>query len=115
MEQALEIANRAIKVALDKQASDIVLLDTREVCSFVDYFIICSGESERQIEAIRQAIDKTLKEETLASYRFEGTANSGWVLLDCGDVIIHIFAPFEREYYQLDSLWDKARILLRIQ
>jgi ribosome-associated protein len=112
--EAIEIAKRIVEAAADKQASDVVLLDTRKVCSFADYFVICNGESERQIEAIREAIDEVLKKETTVSYHYEGDANSGWVLLDLGEIIVHIFSPFEREYYQLEKLWSKASIVVRI-
>jgi len=112
--EAIEIAKRIVEAATDKQASDVVLLDTRKVCSFADYFVICNGESERQIEAIREAIDEVLKKEATVSHHYEGDANSGWVLLDLGEIIVHIFSPFEREYYQLEKLWSKAPIVLRI-
>jgi len=112
--EAIEIAKKIVEAAADKQASDIVLLDTRKVCSFADYFVICNGESERQIEAIRQAIDEVLKKEAIAPHHSEGNANSGWMLLDLGDIIVHIFSPFEREYYQLEQLWSKAPIVVRI-
>lgn len=112
--EAIEIAKRIVEAAADKQASDIVLLDTRQVCSFADYFVICNGESERQIEAIRQAIDEVLKKEAVVPHHREGNANSGWMLLDLGDIIVHIFSPFEREYYQLEQLWSKAPIVVRI-
>jgi len=112
--ETLELARRIVEVASDKQAADIVLLNIREVCSFADYFVICTGESGRQIEAIREAIDKTLKQEGILPHHSEGPANSGWVLLDFGGVIVHIFAPFEREYYQLDQLWEKAHLLVKV-
>ena len=91
------------------------MLDTKGVCSFADYFVICSGDSERQIEAICQAIDEVLRKEGSLPRHREGTADSGWVLLDFGDIVIHIFAPFERDYYQLDKLWSKAQFLLKVQ
>ena len=104
-----------MEAASDKQASNIVLLDARGVCSFVDYFVICNGETDRQIGAICDAIDEVLKKEGITLNRREGGGDSGWVLLDLGDVIIHIFAPAEREYYQLDQLWSKANLVVRIQ
>ena len=99
----------------DKQASNIVLLDTRSVSSFADYFVICSGDAARQIEAIRGEIEHVLKREGILPHHHEGTVDCGWLLLDYGDVIVHIFAPVEREYYQLDRLWDEASTLVRIQ
>ncbi len=92
-----------------------MLLDARTVCSFADYFVICSGETERQIRAISEEIEHTLKKEGVLPNHHEGTVDSGWLLLDYGDVIVHTFATLEREYYQLDKLWSKANLVLRIQ
>ena len=111
----MEVAHRAVEAVSDKQASDIVLLDARGVCSFADYFVICSGEAERQIKAIYEEVEHALKKEGILPHHREGALDSGWLLLDFGDVIVHIFAPFEREYYQLDELWNKAIPLVRIQ
>lgn len=102
-------------MASDKQASDIVLLDTRTVCNFADYFVICTGETERQLRAIHEEIEYTLKEAGVFLHHHEGTTDSGWLLLDYGDVIVHIFATPERDYYRLDELWREANLVLRIQ
>jgi ribosome-associated protein len=91
------------------------MLDTRKICSFADYFVICSAGSSRQIEAIRQEISKTLKKDGVMPYHTEGIADSGWVLLDLGGVIAHIFSPEQREYYKLDDLWSNAIPVVRIQ
>lgn len=93
----------------------MVLLDTREVCSFADYFIICSSDSSKQMQAIHEEIGHVLKREGVWPHHHEGTLDSGWLLLDYGDVIVHIFAPLEREYYRLDELWSQAKPLVRIQ
>ena len=104
-----------VEAASDQQASDIVLLDVREICSFASYFVICSGESERQMKAIHDEVEHILKKEGLLPHHREGTVDSGWLLFDFGDVVVHIFAPFEREYYQLDELWSQAVPVVRIQ
>jgi len=91
------------------------LLDAREVCSFADYFVLCSGDSERQIRAILDEVTHTLKEQGIKPHHYEGTTDSGWLLLDFGNVIVNIFAPFEREYYKLDELWSQAIPIVRIQ
>ena len=104
-----------MEAVADKQASEIVLLDVRGVCSFADYFVICSGESERQISAIYDEVGHRLKQEGILPHHREGTIDSGWLLLDFGDIIVHIFAPVEREYYQLAELWSQATPVLRIQ
>lgn len=104
-----------MEIASDKQAADILLLDVREVCSFASYFVICTGESERQIKAIYDEIEQGLREAGVVPHHREGTLDSGWLLFDFGEVIAHIFAPYEREYYQLDELWSQARPVVRIQ
>lgn len=110
----LELVRKIAEVAADKQASDVVVLDARQVCSFADYFVICSGESERQIEAVCDAIDQAVKGEKLARHRREGTPGSGWVLIDMGSVIVHVFAPFERQFYQLEDLWSRAPVVVKM-
>ncbi len=113
--EALAVAHKAVEIASDKQASDIILLDTRGLCSFADYFVICSGESERQIQTISDEVAQSLKKDGVLLLHREGTVESGWLLLDFGDVIVHIFTPTEREYYQLGELWSDAPLVVRIQ
>ena len=104
-----------VEAAGEKQAADIALLDARSFCSFADYFVICNGESDRQIKAIHEEVEHILKREGILPHHREGTVGSGWLLLDYGDVIVHILAPDEREYYQLDKLWSRAIPIVRIQ
>ena len=92
-----------------------MLLDVRGICSFADYFVICNAETHRHTEALRQEIMKGLKKNGAQMLHMEGDRDSGWVLLDYGDVIVHIFSPAEREYYQLDRLWEGATTVVRIQ
>ena len=90
--KAEEIARLATQVASEKQATDIVMLDVRGLCSFADYFVICSAESTRQIEAIWQAIEGNMKGNGIMPHHSEGTPDSGWLLADFSSVIVHIFA-----------------------
>ncbi|MBI4188879.1 MAG: ribosome silencing factor [Chloroflexi bacterium] len=113
--ETLAAAHRIVEAASDKQASDIVLLDARGVCSFTDFFVICSGESDRQIKTIYEEVEQALKKEGILAYHREGTPESGWMLLDFGDIVVHIFTLSEREYYQLDQLWNQAIPIVRIQ
>jgi len=85
------------------------------IVGFADYFVMFSGQSSRQINAIYDEIVHSLKHEAVLAHHHEGTADSGWLLLDYGDVIVHIFAPAERDYYQLDQLWNQAKPVVRIQ
>ncbi|MFA5374877.1 MAG: ribosome silencing factor [Dehalococcoidia bacterium] len=110
-----KVARKIVEVASDKLAEDIVLLDVRELCSFADYFVICSGESQRQTSAIADEIDKALHKKGPKLLHKEGNVESGWLLMDYGDVIVHIFGAEERKFYQLDKLWAQAVPLIRIE
>ena len=103
-----------VDLASDKMAGDIVMLDLRDVAPFADYFIIMSAESSRQIEALEEDITQALKEAQVTPFHREGTASSGWVLLDFSDVIIHIFGLEQREFYELERLWSRAPQVVRI-
>jgi ribosome-associated protein len=110
-----QLARAAVDIASDKKASDVILLDIREVTTFADYFVICSGSNRRQIQAIADAIDEQLGEQGAKALHREGVAEAGWILLDFGDVIVHIFGPKEREYYRLESLWSEAKTIVYLQ
>ncbi len=109
-----EVAQLVVEVASEKLAEDIVMLDLRQVVPFADYFVIMSAESSRQIEALEEDLTNALKESGIERFHREGTAESGWVLLDFSDVIVHIFGPEEREYYQLERLWSRAPQVVRV-
>jgi ribosome-associated protein len=112
---SLEVARLIVDAAEDKKAADIVLLDVAELTSMADYFVICSGGSERQLSAIGDGIADKLRDEGVRPIGREGGSNSHWTLLDFGAVIVHIFAPPERDFYQLERHWSKARTVLRVQ
>ncbi len=112
---AAALAHRAVELAEDKQASDIVMLDLRTLNSIADYFVICSGESERQLKAILSAIEEGIGQEFGQDAKIEGTADSGWVLLDYGDVVVHVFSVTLRDYYRLERLWSKANPVVVVQ
>ncbi len=113
--ESIEVARRVVEAASDKLAQDLILLDIRQFSSFTDYFVICSAESGRQIDAIVSEITDQLKKEGVTPYKIEGNADSGWVLIDLGPVIVHIFSPEKREYYKLDELWGEGTPVIRIQ
>ncbi len=110
-----EVAKLAVEAASDKKASDVVLLDIRELSIIADYFVICTGSNSRQIQAIASAIEDRLSEAKVPTRAREGAADTGWVLLDCGDVIVHIFGPMERDYYRLERLWSSAPTVVYMQ
>jgi ribosome-associated protein len=111
----LELARRIVELAEDKKAADIVLLDLGGLTTMADYFVICSGGSERQLEAIASAIIATLRDERIKPIGREGTSASHWILIDFGSVIVHVFTPPERDYYGLEKHWAEARTILRVQ
>ena len=111
----LDLARRIVELAEDKKAADIVLLDLGELTTLADAFVICSGGSERQIGAIADGIVESLRDEGIKPIGREGTSDSHWVLLDYGSVIVHVFTPPERDYYQLERHWSGARTVLRVQ
>ena len=93
----------------------MLLLDIRKVASFADYFVIASGATVRQIKAIIDSVEEAVSGDGVKPMGREGEPDSGWVLIDYGDVIVHIFAPEERAYYDLESLWATATPVVRIQ
>lgn len=112
---ALEFTNLLVDAAVDKKASDVLLLDVKEQITFADYFLLVNGESSPQIKAI---VDNVVSEARPLKERpkhVEGNPVDGWVLVDFGHVVVHVFAPDKREYYNLEELWQDARIILRMQ
>jgi ribosome-associated protein len=103
--------------ASDKKAIDIVGLDLRGVAGYTDYFVICTGNTDRQVKAIHDAINEGLKKEhELLPRRVEGLTESRWVLLDYLDAVVHVFTPDTRDHYRLESLWgDVPRVELELE
>jgi len=100
-----------VAAALDKKAIDLVTLDLRAASAFTDFFVICTGANSRQVQAIADAVDAGLRAAGVRPALIEGYAHADWVLIDCFDVIFHIFTPSTRDYYDLERLWgDGQRI-----
>jgi ribosome-associated protein len=104
-----EIAAAVAAYAADRKALDIVELDLRGIIGYTDYFVICSGRTNRQTKAIHDAIHQGMKSEhdTLPE-RVEGLAQARWILMDYLDVVVHVFTPETRDYYRLEQLWGEA-------
>ena len=111
----LDLARRIVELAEDKKAADIVLLEIAPLTTVADYLVLCSGGSERQLGAIADGITEGLKAEGIRILSREGAPDSHWVLLDVGAVVVHVFAPPERDFYALERLWAEARTVLRVQ
>jgi len=113
--EALALAHRIVDLAVDKKASEIVLIDIHTLTSIADYLIICSGGSERQLGGITGGIVEVLKDEGVLPYGREGGPSAHWALIDYGSVVVHVMATPERDFYQLEKLWSDAPLLLHIQ
>jgi ribosome-associated protein len=109
-----DLAHRIVEVASDKKASDVVLLRTAEVTTMADYFVNCSGRSDRQVQVLGHAIVDELRKEGIRPLGVEGRGAARWILLDYGSVIVHVFAPEEREYYGLERFWSNATQVVRV-
>lgn len=108
MTSALDQARLAARTAADKQAEDVVVLDVREQISITDYFVICSGSSERQVKTIAEEVERALKADGRAPVRVEGGPGARWILVDYVDFVVHVFHDEEREFYRLETLWQDA-------
>ncbi len=111
----IEITRLVIEALEEKKAENIVLIDIHEIASFTDYFIICSGTSDRMIDSLADGVMESAKHKADLLGKKEGQASSGWVLVDFGDIIVHLFSPDQRDYYRLEQLWEKGKILLHVQ
>ena len=103
------LADRIARIASDHKALDIRVIDLRGIVGYTDFFVICSGNTERQTKAIHDAVHRELKdEEGLLPRRAEGAREARWILLDYLDCVVHIFTPAAREFYRLENLWGEA-------
>lgn len=115
-EEARELAYAVSEILDETKGEDIVILFLGEVCSFTDFFVICNGGSERTLNALADAVKSKIKKRyELRAMKVEGDAQSGWILLDYGDVILHLFSPELRDYYRLEELWREGQMLVHIQ
>jgi len=114
LQDAADTARRIVDLLADRQAQDIVLLDISRVASFADYFIIASAVSPRQMDALVSVLEKDLAREGTKPLRREGATASGWLLVDYGSVVVHLFAPEQRDYYALEELWRSGTTVVRV-
>jgi ribosome-associated protein len=114
--EPLELAHDIVDAIESKKAENIVLLDLRPDAIIADYFVICTGNSDRQIKAVADGVREAVKQKYSRTPKsVEGESGSGWVLMDYGDVLVHIFTEEQREFYNLEGFWNQANVLLNIQ
>jgi ribosome-associated protein len=113
---AAELARALVDALEIKKADDILLLDLQGGCSFADYFIIATGGSERTLDALVEDVVQHVKR-TKGPTRppVEGSPASGWVLIDCGDVLVHLFSAAQRKYYRLEELWKSGKVVVHLK
>jgi ribosome-associated protein len=111
-DQGLKRAQLAARTAEENRGTNIVLLDMRELTSMFDFFVIASGTSRRQLHAMSEEIDRVMAEQGDSRLGIEGYGESRWILLDYGDLIVHLFEPETRAYYALEQLWGRAKHIL---
>jgi ribosome-associated protein len=109
-----ELAHAIVDVISGKKAGNILMLDMRDLTLLADYYVLCDGSSKRQIGAIGEGLLEDLNEAGAQAATMEGTPDSGWMLIDFGSVIVHVFSPEKRAYYQLEELWKAAPIVVRM-
>jgi len=108
VDESRELADRIAELAADKLAVDVVVIDLHDVIGYTDFFVICSGNTERQTKAIHDGIHHGMKGDGLLPRRVEGLGEARWILMDYLDVIVHVFTPDARDYYRLEQLWGEA-------
>jgi len=108
------VADIVVEAAGDRKAEDILVLNVSELTTIADLFVICTGRSERQVQAIADAVREKAEEAGRRPLGLEGYAAGRWVLVDLGDVVVHAFVPDERQLYRLERLWGDAPVVLRI-
>ena len=99
----------------EKKGEDIVLLDIIEVSDFTDYFVICSGTSERMIHVLAEDTLRNMRKTRNIHAKSEGESRDGWVLVDFDSVVLHVMSPEKRNYYKLEDLWSEGKVLLHLQ
>ncbi|SDW99188.1 ribosome-associated protein [Marininema mesophilum] len=104
----VEIAQSAAAAAEEKKAQRVTILDIRGLSAFADYFVVCHGNSQKQVQAIAEAVKERMAEKNVTMKGLEGYREARWVLIDIGDVVVHVFHKDERDFYDLERLWGDA-------
>jgi ribosome-associated protein len=113
--EPIKLAREIVDVLVDKKAEDILLLDIQELTVIADYFVICSGTSFRMLRALAESVSDHLREHHKIKIRVDGEPQTGWLLGDYGDVVLHLFSPEQRDYYKLEEFWSEGKVILRMQ
>jgi len=111
----LDIAHTIINSLEEKKGEEILLLDIQKISTFTNYFIICTGTSNRMLDALADAVIIGVNEKHQIKGRIEGNPDCGWMIVDFGLILVHLFSPDQRNYYKLEDLWHEGKIILHVQ
>lgn len=111
----LEIAHTIINTLEEKKGEEILLIDIKNMTAFTDYFIICTGTSSRMLDALVDSVIQSVRDKHQIKGQIEGKSMSGWMVIDYGTILVHLFSPDQRSYYQLEELWRDGKIILHVQ
>jgi ribosome-associated protein len=111
----LDIAHTIINSLEEKKGEEILLLDIQKIASFTDYFVICTGTSDRMLDALADSVLISVLELHGVKGRIEGNSQSGWKVVDFGTILVHLFSPDQRDYYNLEELWHAGKVILHVQ
>ena len=115
LEKVLEQARELVTALEDKKAEDIILLDIHEVALFTDYFVICSGTSERMLRSLINAANDVMQSKYQSKGRVMGSPSNGWIAVDFTNIVLHVFSLDQRDYYRLEELWSNGKVLLKVK
>lgn len=115
MLNALELAHTIVESLETRKGEDILLLDIKDVASFTDYFVLCTGTSDRMLDALADSTMEAVREQHRKRGRKQGEAREGWVVVDYGDVVVHLFSPDQREHYGLEEFWQDGKVVIKLQ
>jgi ribosome-associated protein len=115
MQEPIEIAREVAQIASEALATKVTILDISQLSVIADMFVVCSADNVRQLNAIREDVLQGMQDQGLRPRRVEGVAESGWILIDFADVVVHLFTEEQRQFYRLEDVWSEAQTLLVIQ
>jgi ribosome-associated protein len=113
--ETIELVHTIVSALEDKKGENIILLDLKGIASFTDFFVICTGTSDRMLDALANGVVDKVRETHKLKGRKDGTGTAGWEVIDFGSVMVQLFAPEERNFYKLEELWGQGKILLKLQ
>jgi len=113
--EPIELAHTVVNALEEKKGEDIILLDIQKIASFTDFFVICSGTSDRMLDALATGVLEKVRQTHHKKGRKEGAGIAGWEVIDFGSVMVHLFAPEQRNFYKLEELWSEGKVLVRLQ